>query len=296
MKRDAIQMRDPFVLVHDGQYILTGTTDADCWRGQPTGFDAYTSTDLENFTLAGKIFAPSENFFGTQNFWAPEIHPYKGAYYLFASFKAPGRCRATAILRADTPLGPYLPHGAETVTPEDWECLDGTLFVDDAQQPWLVFCHEWVQIGDGAICARRLKPDLSGAESMPITLFSASKAPWAKKVRHSSGMEGHVTDGPFLYRPKGGGLWMLWSSLSESGYAIGLATSRSGDILGPWDQQPLPIYAGDGGHGMLFQDLQGILRLAIHTPNHTPEERPIFLPIQETGGSLRITSTGRDVL
>lgn len=288
MLRTDIQMRDPYVIAHEGRYILTGTTDADCWRGTPTGFEAYTGKDLESFEPAGCLFAPSAGFWGTQNFWAPELHAYQGAYYLIASFKAPGRCRATSVLRAAGPLGPFAPYGAQTVTPPDWECLDGTLYVDTDGQPWLVFCHEWVQIGDGTVCAERLHPDLSGPAGEPVTLFSASQAPWAKRVRHSSGMEGYVTDGPFLYKPANGQLWMLWSSLSETGYAIGLAISESGGLPGPWLQQETPIYQGDGGHGMLFRDLRGQLRLAIHTPNQTPNERPVFLPVEETANGIRV--------
>jgi beta-xylosidase len=278
-----IQMRDPFVFVEDGKYYLYGTTDVNCWRGEATCFDAYASGDLTSFTPIGRIFAPGETFWGTENFWAPEMHKYRGGYYLFASFKAPGRRRATSILRADSPRGPFSPWGAETATPPDWECLDGTLYVDDNGLPYIVFCHEWVQEGGGTICARRLKEDLSGPAGDAVTLFAAADAEWTKLEGHSSGITGHVTDGPFLYKPGNGQLWMLWSSLSETGYAIGLSISDSGNILGPWRQQEQALFSADGGHGMIFRDLGGTLRLAIHTPNHTPNERPVFLPVKETG-------------
>lgn len=277
-----IQMRDPFVFVENGKYCLYGTTDKNCWRGPAAGFEAYESCDLVHFAPVGRVFAPGRDFWGTENFWAPELHKYRGGYYLFASFKAPGHRRATSILRADSPLGPFTPWGAQTATPAEWECLDGTLYVDGKGLPYIVFCHEWVQEGGGTICARRLKEDLSGPADEPVTLFAAADAKWTKLVRHSSGMTGHVTDGPFLYSPGNGPLWMLWSSLSETGYAIGLSISESGGILGPWRQQDQPLFGADGGHGMIFRDLGGTLRLAIHTPNHTPDERPVFLPVRET--------------
>lgn len=288
MNRTEIQMRDPFVYFQDGVYYLYGTTDPNCWKGQAAGFDAYKSRDLLEFEPLGQIFAPSANFWGTENFWAPEMHPYQGAYYLFASFKTPGHRRATSILRAHTPEGPFSPWGEAFVTPAQWECLDGTLHVDPQGQPWLVFCHEWVQPGGGSICARRLKADLSGPDGEPITLFYANEAPWAKRITHSSGIQGHVTDGPFMVYPAEGGLWMLWSSLSDSGYAIGLAISETGTIQGPWRQQDEAIFTGDGGHGMIFRDREGKLRLAIHTPNRTPDERPIFLTVTETDQGLSI--------
>ena len=285
-KKD-IQIRDPYVHVEDSVYYLYGTTDVNCWKGESTGFDVYTSEDLENFKFHGKAFTPPENFWGTQNFWAPELHKYEERYYLFASFKSPERRRATVILASDSLLGPFLPWGDESITPPDWECLDGTLYVDDDGKPWVVFCHEWVQEGGGTVCARRLKEDLSGAEGDAVTLFSASDAVWSKKIRHSSGIEGYVTDGPFLHRMQNGSLLMLWSSHGPSGYAIGQAISTNG-ISGPWEQSTEPLFSGDGGHGMIFRDLSGILRLSIHSPNNTPDERPIFLPVEENGNNLQI--------
>ncbi len=286
--RSGIRMRDPFVYLEGGLYHLYGTTDRDCWRGRGEGFEAYLSRDLRAFEPAGKVFSADGGFWGTENFWAPEMHPWRGAYYLFASFKAPGRRRATSILRAARPLGPFLPWGAEAVTPPEWECLDGTLYADPEGRPWVVFCHEWVQEGGGTVCARRLREDLSGPEGAAITLFSAKDAPWPKKIRHSSGVEGYVTDGPFLYRGEGGRLWLLWSSLCEGGYAAGLSESRSGALTGPWRHAERPLYGPDGGHGMIFRDLEGGLRLALHAPNRTPEERPLFLRLRDLEDRLEL--------
>ncbi len=286
---EQIHIRDPFVFVQDGLYYLYGTTDADCWKGGATGFDAFVSHDLTHWRDGVRVFSPGKGFWGTENFWAPEMHCWRGGYYLFASFKSPGRRRATAILRAGGPLGPFLPWGEDAVTPPEWECLDGTLHVDDCGKPWLVFCHEWVQAGGGTICARRLKEDLSGAAGEAVTLFSASDAGWTRRVTHSSGISGHVTDGPSMYRPACGGLWMLWSSLTGSGYGIGLAVSESGGILGPWRQQERAIFSADGGHGMIFTALSGIKYLAIHSPNQTPDERPLFLKVRERADGLEIT-------
>ena len=285
MKTGDIQMRDPFVYVENGTYYLYGSTDTDIWRGSGCGFTAYKGRDLENWEKIGNVFDKPETFWGTDNFWAPEMHAYKGKYYLFASFKAPGKPRGTAILKADSPEGPFRPWGDERATPGDWECLDGTMWVEDGV-PYIIFCHEWVQIGDGGICLTRLKDDLSGATGETRVLFTASQAAWTRRVRHSSGIEGYVTDGPNLFRGGDGKLYMLWSSLSPSGYAIGLAVSDSGRLIGPWKQRESPVFDRDGGHGMLFRDLNGRMRLSIHAPNHTPDERPLFLPVRETENGI----------
>ena len=46
MRLSDINLRDPFVLVHEGRYYLYGTRGATCW-GPATGFDVYVSADLE---------------------------------------------------------------------------------------------------------------------------------------------------------------------------------------------------------------------------------------------------------
>ena len=285
MKSSEIQIRDPFVYVEKGMYYLYGSTDRNIWSGEGQGFTAYKGNDLENWEEIGNVFDRPESFWGTENFWAPEMHAYRGAYYLFASFKAPGFCRGTAILKADSPEGPFRPWGEERVTPADWECLDGTLYVEDGV-PYVVFCHEWLQVGDGEICVVRLREDLSGSVGEVRTLFTASRARWTDSISMQNGQKGYITDGPNLFRNADGRLYMLWSSKSASGYAIGLAESDNGRIDGVWTLQDRPVFDRDGGHGMIFCDLQGQLRLTIHAPNQSPDERPLFLPICETADGI----------
>lgn len=280
LKRNQIQIRDPYIALLDGKYYLYGTTDKFCWGGPGEGFDAYCSDDLENWVGPFPIFRAPEGFWATENFWAPELHVYDGAYYLFASFHTPGVCRGTQILRAESPLGPFEIWSDGPVTPRDWECLDGTLYIDGAGDPWMVFCHEWVQIVDGGMCAIRLSKDLRSAVGEPVTLFTATEAPWNKQDT-----ENHVTDGPFLYTSAAGKLLMLWSTNGYEGYTIGCAVSDGG-ILGPWKQCEEPVFGKDGGHGMLFRDKEGRLMLTIHAPNDTPNERPIFLQVEDMGDTL----------
>ncbi|HVU13352.1 MAG TPA: glycoside hydrolase family 43 protein [Phototrophicaceae bacterium] len=284
-----INIRDPFVLpmAAERQYYLYGTIGTETWINAATGIDYYTGSDLEHWAGPFPAFRPPAGFWSDRNFWAPEVHVYHGRAFMFASFKAEGARRGTQILAADSPRGPFLPISAEPVTPRDWECLDGTLFVDADDQPWIVFCHEWVQVGDGEICALRLSADLTSAVGEPHLLFRASEAAWALEL-NSKGRRGYVTDGPFLHRLANGELLMLWSSFGVGGYTVGVARSTTGDLLGSWRQDPEPLYAGDGGHCMVFRDFAGQLRLALHRPNQTPDERPLFIPLREHGSVLEI--------
>jgi len=282
MKLSDINIRDPFVLpvALEGKYYLYGTIGAYTWSESAVGFDCYTSTDLENWEGPFPVFRPLADFWADRNFWAPEIHAYQGKYYMFASFKAPNVCRGTQILMAESPLGPFLPLSDTPVTPSDWECLDGTLFMTPESSPWMVFCHEWVQVGDGEICAIPLSKDLSSVVGEPVLLFRASEALWIQQI-NSKGRKGYVTDGPWMHRLSNGELLMLWSSFSEGGYTVGIARSTSGQLLGPWKQDVQPLYSGNGGHCMTFRDFTGTTLLSLHRPNSTPDERPIFLQLEE---------------
>lgn len=291
MKTSDVHLRDPFVLTlpQESRYYLYGTTDDDPWNGPGQGFSAFVSADLENWEGPFPVFTPPKDFWAGRQFWAPEVHFRGGCFWLLASFKAEGRHRGVQVFRSEEPLGPFLPVSEGPITPGGWDCLDGTLFWEEGESPWLIFSHEWTQIQDGAICCMPLSRDLRTAAGEPVTLFHASQSSWSipdtgTVVRREG--RNYVTDGPFLYRCAGGTLWMLWSSYGRQGYAVGLAKSLSGKITGPWAHEKEPLFAKDGGHGMLFHTLAGELRLALHRPNETPLERPCFLPVEERNERL----------
>ncbi len=278
MRREEVNIRDPFVLLWEGTYYLYGTRGETCW-GPATGFDVYRGKDLENWEGPIVCFENDGTFWADRNYWAPEVHPWQGAFYMFASFKNEKIHRGTAILRAERPEGPFLPWSEGPVTPSAWECLDGTFGVDGSGQPWIIFCHEWVQVGDGEVWAMPLRKDLKAAAGDPVLLFRASEAEWVRPVHHSSGVTGYVTDGPFLWRSREGKLLCLWSSFSEGGYTQGLAVSDSGEINSHFSQLP-PLFRENGGHGMLFRSREGKLLLTLHSPNEHLKERPVFIPVE----------------
>lgn len=295
MKKDDIQIRDPFVLPLPDrkEYYLFGTTDKDCWGGPGTGFDCYRSKDLENWDGPIAAFRPPHGFWANTNFWAPEVHAYNGRFYMFASFKADNRYRGTQILVSDKPEGPYSPITDGPITPDNWQCLDGTLYVDENKDPWIVFCHEWVQVRNGGMYAMRLSRDLKSRAAKPVFLFNATEAPWVlPNAPKHDGLKrefpGYVTDGPYLFKTSKGTLLMLWSSFGKDGYAMGLARSSTNTIVGPWEQIAEPIWGKDGGHGMIFKAFDGRLFLTLHKPNNTPMERPFWAEIEEADGIVRL--------
>lgn len=300
LKTADIHVRDPFIYADRAAstYYLYAQSANRPGSGFQ-GVEAYASTNLADWTPPRPVLTlqPGQK---VSMVWAPEMHAYRGAYYLFVTLTfgdtlaeakpvdakrwPPLFRRGTWIFRADRPDGPFRPLADAPATPPAWMALDGTLWVEE-NKPYLVFCHEWVQTVDGAVCAMPLAPDLAGAAGEPRLLFRASDAPGAKKGPR----EGKVTDGPFLYRsPSSGALFMIWSTfIPGKEYCVLLARSQSGRVDGPWTGHE-PLYARNGGHGMIFADLSGRLQLALHQPNTGPLERLHLFELVDDGQTLRL--------
>lgn len=273
MKRSDIIIRDPFVFPCKSEkaYYMYGTTYVR--MGYPKeGFHHYKSYDLENWEGPFESFIPDENFWANRDFWAPEVHEYNGKYYMFATFKRDGLCRGTQILVSDSPGGKFVPLTDGPVTPRDWECLDGTLYVERDGTPYIVFCHEWAQIRDGEIAAMPLTEDLKSPAGKAEVLFKASDSWWSCEF---PGKGNYVTDGPYLFH-HAGKLKMIWSSFYNGSYAMGCAYSSNGMITGSWEHEKDLIFKENGGHGMLFESFDGNRYFSLHQPN-IPEEHPFFL-------------------
>lgn len=285
-----IHIRDPFILVDNGTYYLYASSSVD----GAGGVAVYTSKDLQNWTAKKQVMTLPEGNWSRGGIWAPEVHKYKGKYYLFATVNEPTKwkmskedwpdyiCRATQIFCSKSPEGPFVPTADFPQTPAGYMALDGTLFVEDGE-PHMVFCHEWVQTVDGTVEYVKLDRKLSKAIEGPVMMFCGSTCPVAEPDAVN-----YVTDGCFMYRTKTGKLLMIWASFGPDGYAECIAESLSGKLAGPWRQQSEPLFKQDGGHAMIFTDLEGKLRLVLHSPNGGGMERARLFTLEDTGDTLRI--------
>ena len=282
MKLCEINIRDPFILPYNNTYYMFGSR-----VGVQKGFNVYESADLENWSSGKSVFEISDDFWATHDAWAPEVHYYNNKFYMFASFKSNDRCRATHVLVCDTPNGIYTPIASEPITPADWECLDGTFYIDKQGNPHIVFCHEWVQIENGTVCEMQLSSDLTSAVSQPRVLWSAKDYKDVKMVVGRKN-NGYVTDGPFLYRNSKGDLLAVWSSFNNSGYTALISQSDNNDIDGNWSVCETPLSAVDGGHGMIFTSFDGKKHFIMHKPNTATLERPVITELKEKDGKIFI--------
>ena len=284
MKLSDIYMRDPYVYVEDGVCYLIGTSDVQAWGGKASGFLGYKSTNLEDFEGPYLLFERDPSFWADENFWAPELHKINGKYFIFASFYKEGRRRASQVLMSSSPFGRYIP-SKKPFTPEGWDCLDATHYEEKGKH-YAVFCHEWVQCGDGEICLGELNEDFTSLNNVEV-LFRGSEAPWAVPHDENKGVVGYVTDGPFLFKDDEGRLCMIWSSFSKDGYSLGVAISQGG-VRGPWKQEEKPLLSNGGGHGMVFS-FKGKRCLIVHINNDDhPHERPFIAELKEKGGRFAV--------
>ena len=285
-----ITIRDPFIVPYAAQgiYYLFGTTHLNPTPETPGGFDFYTSADLTAWDGPFPAFRAGAEMKQFTRFWAPEVHQHAGFWWMFASMGT-RKSRGTYVLRASSPAGPFELWSDGPVTPADEMAIDGTPFWDENGQGWLVYCHEWVQLTDGAMCARRLSPDLRRGEGASHRLFTASQAPWPNAVAQDDKPRSWVTDGPFFHRFPSGELGMMWSSRGDFGYDVGWARARNGSVLGPYHHEAPPIFGDNGGHSMLFRTFEGQLMMALHTEKFGgTKEYALLLAMDEGENELRI--------
>ena len=76
---------------------------------------------------------------------------------------------------------------------------------------------------------------------------------------------------------------------------VAVARSSNGRLDGDWIHEEKLLYSRymineyDGGHAMIFTDVDGRMFLSFHSPNAAEgdrREKPVFLAIKEEDGSL----------
>ncbi len=173
-----VRIRDPHILAdaESGNYYLTSSLRRS--EQHPCGgVEVRTSRTWSTGDLPVPVYAVPEDNWGRAGVWAPEMHAYRGWYYLFLTHNsdeplpgiAPGPVcigtlrtvrRGSQVLLSASPLGPFRVFHSRPHLPASMMTLDGTLWIEDGA-PYMVYCHEWVQMQDGTVEMVRLKDDLS---------------------------------------------------------------------------------------------------------------------------------------
>jgi hypothetical protein len=324
-------LHDPFIYADaetDTYYLYTSNIPS-MTGVSAVGTMVYRSRNLRDWQPPVVVFKTQQGMWATDGAWAPEVHRYRGKYYLFTTLhnaakplpippanpyglpvQLPNYMRGTIIAVSDSLLGPFTPLDRSRPTPpSNFMTLDGTFYVDPDGQPWMVYAHEWLQKIDGTVEAIRLTPDLSETIGDPIYLFKGSDAFWLTEDMAAPSVNQiipYVTDGPEVYRMADNSLVMLWSTYEKninvsdgtvSGtYVETYAVARSGRLEGPWEQQR-PLVRQDSGHGMLFHVLngpdKGKLMMILHRPFNNARGK--LYEMRSEGSALRVLRQRTDL-
>lgn len=268
-----IHLRDPFIVKEGDTYYLTGTLSHEN-ISDGYGVPLYISKDLKSWSGPQLIVDRDKGLNEYSCFWAPEIHKVENEYWLFVTLEPNGGKRGTYLFKSEKIEGEYVFVGR--VTPSDIFSLDGTLYEEDGER-YVVYCYEWVEAHDGHIRAVKLLKDGSGIDVSTDTLLFKASA----NVFYPRQNPNKITDGPYLYK-EDGKLKMLWSTVGGNKAYLLLSATSKGGLFDEWVQEGL-IYDKDGGHGMIFETIEGERKILIHAPNgRNPErgefEHPVILP------------------
>jgi beta-xylosidase len=220
----------------DGTYYMTGTFPPfGPQEGPSPGAKITSSTDLKNWTEPKVVVEPAN--WHRQLFWAPEIFPYKGKFYLTFNCPAIGAAplkdgvdfqQSAGLAVADAIMGPY------RVITQDRPLASGndaTLFLDSDGRVYLYTADGFN--GRGAILCHEV--DLEKG----VALGAAEPAIFVGSDDDWDGGKGVGVEGPTVFK-RNGIYYMLYASWHR-GYEVGCATAKS--ARGPWTKcAGNPIY------------------------------------------------------
>jgi arabinan endo-1,5-alpha-L-arabinosidase len=225
------------------------------------------SRDLKTWERIGMAFpAVPEwvtNEVGARGLWAPDISFFNGKYHLFYAGSQFGRNTSVIGQATNTTLDPtakdykWEDQGLvfESFQGDPYNAIDPNIFVDDKNNPWLVFGSFWT-----GIKMRKLTPE-GKVDPVDTKIYDLASRPTGD----------HSIEGPFLIHE--GRYYYLFVSFDrccrgvDSTYRVMIG--RSENLTGPYvDEKGTPmmqgggteILAGDGkrvigpGHCGLFND------------------------------------------
>lgn len=249
-----IAIGDPFVMKYKNNYYLYGTTDAG------NGYKCWVSTDLVNWAYYGYAFhkkdQPDGLKFGMGSFWAPEVIPYKGKFYMVyttapdPSILGHSRLRL-ALAVSNSPTGPFINVKAPIFGNDDVQrdYLDGSIFIDEDGTPYLYYVvGKKSNVIDGKetsqIFVCQLSEDLTEVVGEHILVAQPEK-PWEKKP--SAGQ--YENEGPFVFKYEDT-YYLTYSGniYTTPDYSVGCATAPR--PLGPWTKYDEPVLKKDLGIGV----------------------------------------------
>ena len=288
-----LRVRDPYILFENGTYYLYRANIVHVGNE----IVVQKSRDLVTLDEAHTVYTLDTSTWKSAQLWAPEVHAWRGKYYLFVSILGKSGLRSTEISVASTPDGPFLPVSDSPATPAEQSAIDGTLFEDEGV-PYIVYSRDWPFCFDeaigayvGELWARPLTRDLSAPAGEAFRLFRSTDCPLSARAPACHDWEGkpvrrYGSDAPFLQRLPSGKILLTWSPIPDNNYVVFGAVADT--IRGNWEHLDTPIFDQNGGHAMFFRDAENRLLMSIHAPEREGDERARFFPVTLTENGITL--------
>lgn len=231
-----VTVRDCQILKQGGTYYMTGTFPPFDESGPFPGVRIVSSTDLLHWSKPTVVLRPDATRWYQQLFWAPEIFPHRGKFYLTFNCPANGAApivegvpfQSVGLAIADTIMGPY------TVLTQDRPLTagnDGSLFLDTDGRVYLFTAGDQTAF-TGIACSEvnLAQGSVVGAAVECVPAGGPSDWDGGAKVE---------IEGPSVFE-RNGTYYMLYASWRR-GYEVGYATAAN--PRGPWTKYSgNPIY------------------------------------------------------
>lgn len=256
-----VSFGDPYVMFDpvSKRYFMYGT------GGVKDGFLTYSSEDLVSWKKEGQVFeGNTPDSWGINHFWAPEVYPYHGKYYMF--YSAQWRDNPTSELEnfrigvavSDKPTGPFRDISDKPLLDPGYPIIDANVYFEPGGKLYLYYsrcCYKHAVESEIADWARRtnlyeeieeswvygveLKSDFSGVAGEPMLLLrppvsmSDKQSAWESRSVTSKEVNRRWTEGSYTFKHDDT-YYIMYSANHFAGenYAVGYATGPT--PLGPF--------------------------------------------------------------
>lgn len=248
-ERQPFPGQDPFVVFHDGEFLLIQTVRND----RRIVIKRFADLNRMHRYSSKVIWKPLRGSDRGRQLWAPELHEIGGRWYVYyAASDGQNENHRMYVLEADHPLGPYHSLGKICDPGHDSWAIDMTVLRHEGRL--YAIWSGWEGPSDGFPQHLYIAPMAD-----PVTLagervrISSPEYEWEQRVAP-------LNEGPQVVRNDGDGKLFVTFSADASWtpeYKVGLLEWMGGDLLdaSAWKKLDRPIFTG-GGHGC-FLDVGG---------------------------------------
>jgi len=211
---------DPAPMVYnDTVYLYTGHDEAKAgemftmWE-----WLCFSSKDMKTWVLHGPTMRVTDFKWAVRDAWASQAIERKGKFYFYATAQHdnthPGKAIGVAV--ADNPTGPFVDaRGTALVTddttpsPNPWDDIDPTVFIDDDGTAWLCW-------GNPNCYLAKLKPNMIELDG-PIQKIHVP----------------NYTEGPWLHK-RGNLYYLVYAAFAHQDMWEKICYATAPKITGPW--------------------------------------------------------------